>query len=127
MKVITKRLLFIIGGILIAVCVGYLIWQNYKYKFVKDTVADTVAQQTDSLYSIKYDSLSFDEVTGYASIKNIHVIPDTNRAKKLNIDNMPNILLNITIASLTVTGVKTAKALQGKKIEAIQLLLTILK
>jgi hypothetical protein len=117
MKVITKRLLYIIGGILIAVCVGYLIWQNYKYKFVKDTVADTVAQQTDSLYSIKYDSLSFDEVTGYASIKNIHVIPDTNRAKKLNIDNMPNILLNITIASLTVTGVKTAKALQGKKIE----------
>jgi hypothetical protein len=117
MKVITKRLLYIIGGILIAVCIGYLIWQNYKYKFIKDTVATTVAQQTDSLYSIKYDSLSFDEVTGYASIKNIQVIPDTNRAKQMDLDQMPNILLNITIASLTVTGVKTAKALQGKKIE----------
>jgi hypothetical protein len=48
MKVITKRLLYIIVGILIAVCIGYLIWQKYKYKFVKDTVATTVAQQTDS-------------------------------------------------------------------------------
>jgi hypothetical protein len=117
MKVITKRLLYIIGGILIVVCIGYLIWQNYKYKFVKDTVTSTVAQQTDSLYSIKYDSLSFDEVTGYASIKNIHVIPDTNRAKQMSADDIPSILLNIKIASLTVTGVKTAKALKGKKIE----------
>ena len=117
MKVITKRLLYVIVGILIVVCIAYLVWQNYKYKFVKDTVADTVAQQTDSLYSIKYDSLSFDEVTGYASIKNIRVIPDTSRAKQLNTDDMPNILLNITIVSLTVTGVKTAKALNGKKIE----------
>jgi hypothetical protein len=56
-------------------------------------------------------------VNGYASIKNVRVIPDTNRAKQLSVEDMPNILLNITITSLTVTGVKTAKALNGEKIE----------
>lgn len=117
MNIITKRLLYIVVGILIVVTIAYLIWQNYKYQFVGDKVATTLAQQTDSLYSIKYDSLSFDEVTGYASLKNIRIIPDTNRAKLLSPEDMPGILLDITVASLTVTGVKTAKALQGNKIE----------
>lgn len=94
-----------------------MVWQKYKYKFVRNTVTTTVAEQTDSLYSIKYDSLSFDAITGNASIKNIRIIPDTNRAKKLTGENLPDILLDVHIKSITLTGVKTAKALKGNKFE----------
>ena len=117
MKLFSKLFLFIIGAILLLAVAGYFIWQKYKYKIVNDTVSTTVAKQTDSLYTIKYDSLSFDEVTGNASMKNIRITPDTDRVKKLNGENIPDILLDVTIKSLTVKGVKTAKALAGKQME----------
>ncbi|HET7118674.1 MAG TPA: hypothetical protein VFI29_19420, partial [Hanamia sp.] len=117
MKRISKKILFICAGIAIIICVGYFVWQKYKYKIVRDTVTTTVAEQTDSLYSIKYDSLSFDAITGNASIKNIRIIPDTTRAKKISRENLPDILLDVHIKSLTLTGVKTAKALKGNKFE----------
>lgn len=117
MKRISKKLLFICVGIAIIICVGYFVWQSYKYKLVRNTVTTTVAEQSDSLYSIKYDSLSFDAITGNATMKNIRIIPDTTRAKKLSGENLPDILLDVHIKSLTLTGVKTAKALNGNKIE----------
>jgi hypothetical protein len=116
MKRISKGLLKIGVGLAIITLIGYLIFQKYKYKLASNTISSTVANETDSLYSIKYDSLSFDEVNGNATIKNIRIIPDTNRAKKLTGENIPDVLLNIYIKSLRVTGVKTAKALNGKKI-----------
>jgi hypothetical protein len=112
-----KRFLLIIGGILLLGGIAYFTWQFYKYRIVRNTVATTVAQQTDSLYSIKYDSLSFDEVTGNASIKNVRIIPDTDRLKKMSVENMPDILLDVRIKSLMVTGVQTAKALHGNRME----------
>ncbi len=117
MKLISKRLLFIGAGIILLVTIGYFVWQKYKYKIVENVVSAKVRAETNGLYTISYDSLSFDEVTGYASLKNIRVIPDTNMAKSLTGENMPDILLDISIRSLKVTGVKTAKALNGKKIE----------
>lgn len=116
MKRISKKLLIICSVLAVIICAGYFVWQKYKYKIARNTLSSTIANQTDSLYSIKYDSLSFDAVTGYATMKNIRIIPDTNRAKKLIGENMPDILLNVHIKSLTVTGVKTAKALNGNNI-----------
>jgi hypothetical protein len=113
----SKSLLFVIIAVLLLGGMAYFTWQYYKYKIVKNSVATTVAEQTDSLYSIKYDSLFFDEATGNASIKNIRIIPDTNRVKKMSVENMPDVLLDVTIKSLVVKGVKTAKALQGNEME----------
>lgn len=117
MKLIYKRLLFIGAGIIVLALAGYFVWQKYKYKIVENVVSAKVRAETNGLYTISYDSLSFDEVSGYASIKNIRVIPDTNRAKNMNVEKMPDILLDISIRSLKVTGVKTVKALDGKKIQ----------
>lgn len=117
MKRISKKFLFIGTGIIIIILIGYSVWQKYKYKFVRNTVTTTIAEKTDSLYSIKYDSLSFSAITGEATIKNIRIIPDTNRAKKLIGENLPDILLDVKIKSITLTGVKTAKALKGNKLE----------
>jgi len=107
--------LFIILGILVVSVTLYFIWQNHKYSIVRDTIKSTVAEQTDSLYKIKYDSLHFDELTGEAYLKNIHIMPDTEIIKKTKLEDLPYILLDITISSLKVNGVKTDKALLGSQ------------
>lgn len=117
MKRLSKKLLFILFAILLLIVVGYVIWQKFKYKIVENALSAKVAEHTDSLYTIQYDSLSFNEATGDASIKNIRIIPDTTRAKGMAVENMPDFLMDVTIKSLTVTGVKTAKALEGTSIQ----------
>lgn len=117
MKRLSKKGIFIITSIFLLVLAGYFIWHHFKYKIARNALSETVKQQTDSLYSIKYDSLSFDAVTGHATMKNIRIIPDTQRIKNMNVENMPDILLDVTIKSLLVTGVKTAKALNGSEME----------
>ncbi len=117
MKRISKKLLFICSAVAIIICIGYLVWQNYKYKLIRNAITTSVAGKTDSLYSIQYDSLSFDEITGNATLKNIRIIPDTAGARKLNGENVPDILLDIHIKSITLSGVKTAKALRGNTFE----------
>jgi hypothetical protein len=114
---LSKKILIIVISLLLLAASGYFIWEKYKYKIIKNTVASTVYQQTDSLYSIKYDSLHFDEVTGDAFMNNVRITVDTNRLKKMAVENLPDIILNATIKSLTVTGVKTAEALHGNKIQ----------
>jgi len=107
----------------VLVVAGYFTWQHFKYKLARNTLKTTVRQQTDSLYSIKYDSLSFDAVTGHATMKNIRIVPDTARVKNMDVENMPDIMLDVTIKSLVVTGVQTAKALHGNKIEGDSVIL----
>lgn len=114
-KSISKKVLFIIVGVLVTGVILYMIWQNNKYRFVKDKINDTVAQQTDSLYIIKYDSLHIDEVTGEAYLKNVRIRPDTDIIKKTKLEDLPYVLLDITISSIKVTGVKTDKALLGQQ------------
>jgi hypothetical protein len=112
---ISKKLLFLILGILVAAVVLYMIWQSHKYRIVGNKLAATIAEKTDSLYKIKYDSIHFDAVSGEAYLKNIHIEPDTAIIKKTKLEDLPYILLDIKIASIKVTGVKTDKALLGKQ------------
>jgi hypothetical protein len=113
----SKKRFIIISVVILLLLTGYFTWQHYKNKIAGNTLESIVTNQTDSLYTIKYDSLSFDEITGHATMKNIRIIPDTNRVKKMEVENMPDILLDVTIESLVVTGVQTAKALHANKIE----------
>jgi hypothetical protein len=94
----------------------YFIWQHNKYRIVNNKIADTIAQQTDSLYIITYDSLQFDEVVGQAYLKNVHIKPDINIVKKTKLEDLPYVLLDITIRSIKVTGVLTDKALIGEQL-----------
>lgn len=113
----SKKLLFLSASLLLLAGGGYFFWQKFKYKIIKNTVDSTVTQQTDSLYSIKYDSLHFDEANGDAFLKNVRITVDTNRLKRMAVENLPDLILNATIKSVTVTGVKTAEALHGNKIQ----------
>lgn len=116
MKRLSKKAIAIITAFFLLLVAGYFFWQHYKYKIARNALSTTVKQETDSLYSIKYDSLSFDAVTGHATMKNIRIIPDTQRIKNMDVENMPDMILDVTIKSLLVTGVKTANALSGNEI-----------
>ena len=113
---LSSKTLLIILGILIALTIVIFVWQSNKYKIVRDTVKSTVAKKSDSLYSVKYDSLSFDAVSGFATLKNVSITPDTLRLKRMSIEDQPDFLFDIQIKSISVTGVKTDKAVIGKKL-----------
>ncbi len=108
-------MLLIVSGIIIVTGVILFIWEKNKYRIVNNTITNTVAKKTDSLYTVKYDSLHFNELTGEAYLKNIHIEPDTTFIKNKKLKDLPYVLLDIKIASLNISGVKTDKAFLGKK------------
>ena len=112
---LSRKLLLIIASIIIVIGIIFFIWKKNKYSIVNDTIADTIAKKTDSLYTIKYDSLHFDELTGKAYLKNIHIGPDTAIIRNMKPEDLPYILLDIKIATLKISGVKTDKAFLGKQ------------
>lgn len=82
-----------------------------------------VRENSNGLYKIKYDSLTMDEIAGYLSISNMSLYFDSSRYLELSLQGKePSILLNIQIPEITVSGVKTPKALidneiVGRKLE----------
>lgn len=108
---------YIFFVVLIALAAGFYIWHNYKYKIVGDKIHESLAKETDNLYKIKYDSLSFNEGTGNAYIGNIHIWADTFRIKNMKSEDIPYMLLDIKIKSISVTGVKAVKALAAGNLE----------
>ena len=70
----SKTLIYIISSVIVLLIAGWFVWQHFKYKVANSALKTTVKDQTDSLYSIKYDSLSFDAVTGHATMKNIRIL-----------------------------------------------------
>lgn len=95
---------------------GYYFWQNYKYRLANQSVKSAVASSTDSLYHITYDSIYIDELAGNAYMKNVHIVPDTSRIRRMPSEEWPAALLNITIKSISVKGINTADALKGTRI-----------
>jgi hypothetical protein len=111
----SKKMIFVLAGVLLLLIAGIFIWTNFKNLIVEHKLNSLLAKGTDSLYVIKYDSLSFDEKTGNAYVKNIHIIPDTFRIKKLSVEKQPYIFLDIKIKSIQISGVRTAKAFAGQQ------------
>src|SRR5688572_25570230 len=112
---ISKKLLLLIVASIIVIAILFYMWQTNKFAIVKHKLANVIMRQTDSLYTIKYDSLFFDELKGEVFLKNVSIKPDTFRAKKTPLLRLPYMLLDVTIRSLTIKGVKTDKALNGNE------------
>ncbi|MEO6682275.1 MAG: hypothetical protein ABIN48_05565 [Ginsengibacter sp.] len=109
---------FIIAYVIIflAIGVGYILWQKYKYPLVGNEINSAVSKQTDKLYSITYDSLYFDEVLGDAFLKNIRITADTARLKNMAYADLPSVIVDLKISSIRVSGVKTVGALSGESL-----------
>lgn len=116
-----KYLLVVAGIFLIALGV----WQFYKYRIVNRHVNKAIAEKTKGLYSISYDNLSIDEVSGNLYVKNIRITADTAVYRQmLEQKTNPPVLVNIFVPVLEVSGVKTPKALLNKEIEGHKIAIT---
>lgn len=112
---LSRKLLIIILAIIFVVVASFYLWQKNKFSFVKSKLAYEVTNKTDSLYTITYDSLFFNELKGEAFLKNIRIIPDTFRIKSKSPAQLPYLVLDVGISSITVKGVKADKVLRGKE------------
>ena len=111
-----RRLSWLLAGIGILV-IAVIGWQFYKYRIVNRKVGEAVDEKSKGLYSIKYEGLRIDEVSGALHVKNIEIIPDTTVYNRMISEKTnPPVLLRLTIPALDITGVKTPKALLSKQI-----------
>lgn len=115
-KRISKKVFIIVGIVAVLILTGGYLWQHYKYRIVNKSLDNVLANNSDSLYYLSYDYLQFDEVAGDAHLKNVRIVPDTARVRMLSLDELPSVLLDIKIHSITIKGVQTIKALKGKNI-----------
>ena len=117
----------LISLIIIVVCgaiAGYIYWQYNKHKIVKDSIANAIAQKTDSLYYLHYDSSHIDELNGNAAFYNVVLQSDSAQKVLLNsTDSLPNVLYNISIKKVAVSGVDIAGLMSKQTVTAKKILL----
>lgn len=116
LKTSRGRFIIIFLSIFLVSVAGYFAWQEMKTGIVDRKLKKLVADKSDSLYTIKYDSIYFDEQKGQAFLSNIHIVADTTRVKLLDLETRPQVLADIRIASLKITGVKTGSAISGTEV-----------
>lgn len=105
--------------ILLAGFSGYFLWQKNKNNIVKNLIVNSVSNLTDSLYSLRYDSSMVDEVNGEAYFENISLKSDSSKVESLKLANhLPDILIEITIKSITTKGLDIPLAVHEKKLVA---------
>src|ERR1700733_11910833 len=82
-------------------------WQFYKYRIVRNRVATLVEQKSKGLYSLHYEDLLFDEVSGNLRVKNVDIIPDTAVYNQMVKDNTnPSVLVSLHLPELRILRIK---------------------
>ncbi len=117
MKPIWKWVIGILVCLLLIAGVG--VWYLSKHwKPILDTkLREAVINSTDSLYTIDYDGLDFNLITGNASIENLRLIPDTNVYAKLVLkETAPDNIYNISIANVRIRQFHPRRILMGRKL-----------
>ena len=118
-KKIRNRSFIIYTLLAILLVTGLFIWRNYKYKLVNKKLDNLVTGKSKGLYQLSYQHLVIDEALGNISAEEVELVPDSEVYQSLLIQNKaPQTLIYFHIPSLSVTGVKTPKALLNKEISA---------
>ena len=107
----------IVLAIVGAVIGGFAYWQTYRKQIISGELAKAVNKKSKGLYALQYENLKLDEVAGNLAISNVRLAYDSNRyLKLLEKDDAPPTLLKISIPLISITGVKTPRALLNKEI-----------
>jgi hypothetical protein len=115
-----------------AIAGGLWWWNTHKKGIIRKKLETAVLKKSNGLYKIKYDSLVMDEIAGYLSISNMNLTYDSTRYMDLDKQRKaPSILMNIHIPKISVSGVKTPRALidneiVGRKLEIINPVINII-
>lgn len=104
---------------LLLLAAGLVFWRNYKYKLVNKKLDYLVTDKSKGLYQLNYKNLVIDEVLGNISVENLEIISDSLVYQKLTKSGTsPENLFYLSIPKLTISGVKTPRALLNKEISA---------
>ncbi len=106
--------------LIIASLIGALLyWQFNKKQIIRQAIQSAVEKGSDSLYSIRYDSSSIDEVAGNAVFYNLRLQSDSLYSL-LKSDSLAlmSAIISIWVPKLEVRGVNVAGLISGNKIEA---------
>jgi hypothetical protein len=118
----SKSFIIVIAVIILLALSGIIVWNLYKYKFIKGKVKNAVYEKSNGLYTIRYDKMDLDEAGGYLYVTNLKIIPDTAKFKQMVADKKnPSLLLSLLVPELKITGVKTPRAMLNKKISGRKL------
>jgi len=102
---------------LIICTAGLFFWRKYKYQLVNKKLDKMVTGKSRGLYQINYKNLVINEALGSISAEDIEMLPDSQVYRDLTAQHsQPENLFYIKIPKLSVTGVKTPKALLTKEI-----------
>ena len=114
------RIFYVLSCLLfVALIIGFFVWRNYKYKFVNKKIETLVNTKSRGLYSLSYHNLVINEALGNISVENVQLIPDSNvYIEQVQNKTGPDELFKITIPQLSITGIKTPKALLNQEISA---------
>lgn len=121
-KIIALSILLVI---ITAIAGGIMYWKVYRKQIIRHELENAISQKSEGLYAIKYENLKLDEVAGNLSVTHMKLTYDSAKYISLVKNNdAPPTLLNITIPSIIVSGVKTPRALIDKEIVGKKLLIT---
>ena len=113
----SKSFFITLAIVILLVLAGLLVWNLFKYRFIKDKVKSAVYEKTNGLYTIRYDKMDLDEAGGYLHVTNLHIMPDTAQFRNMiRGKKNPPLVVELTVPELTVAGVKTPAALINKKV-----------
>ena len=113
------RIALLIISLLIvsAIAGGVVYWQVYRKQIIRERLESAIRDKTSGLYAVEYDKLTLDEVAGNLSVSNFTLLYDSLHYLRLAKEkNAPPSLLRVRIPAITVSGVKTPRALLSKEI-----------
>lgn len=113
-----KIALLIISLLIIsAIAGGVIYWQVYRKQIIRERLESAIHEKTSGLYAVKYDKLTLDEVAGNLTVSGFTLLYDSlNFLNLVREKTAPPSLLRVRIPAITVSGVKTPRALLSKEI-----------
>ena len=118
---------WIIAAVLAVVLLLLVFYKSEKYAFINKKVKNLLAEKTDSLYHVGYDSLMVDEVGGNVFLKNLSISGDTilqDSYLQAGDTSAAPMLINARVPSIQVVGFKTAAALLNKQLSCAKIIIT---
>lgn len=101
---------------------GIVYWQTHKKKIIREELESAIEKKSGGFYTIEYDNLELDEISGYLSATNLTLTYDSLKFAALqDLDLIPSVLLKIHVPEITVSGVKTPQVLIDKEIDGNKL------
>ncbi len=116
MKKYLKIILIVVGLALVG---GWIFWQQYKKRIIKNSIENAVNKGSGNLYYIHYDSSFIDEVNGNASFYNVALQSDSLEKQLQLYDTASEpTIFNVLIEEVSIRGADIPGLLNNTSVQA---------